>query len=228
MKRPLILLLSLFLPGILFGQELSIGTGIMFSSHSPVEIITDSLSLSTTNEAGRKYLIPQLSVTVPLSRRWSLSAEVGYRRHTISMQAWDNRADTCTLCPLKKGIGPTFHELRISSLFQYRIFGKTVSTFLISGPGLNIPFYRQDNAGAHSEIYYEMARASSSLSQVSLTWQVGMKLKWSRFTFLLSRMVTANYTRQISWFGESAIFRSREEMWTGSVLVRLISFKKPK
>jgi hypothetical protein len=198
---------------VIIAQEIYTGIGMAFSEHSGTSLVTDSLSLSTTNHSGRKYVIPQIGVRWNLGRQMMIDTELALRRHTISLQFWDVRADTCRLCPLKKGGGPTITELRMMGRLKHRIGKFFPSLYLSGGIGINIPVGRADNEAILPPAYRDFAEIAKNINTLSCSFELGLTLNVKRFTFSVYRVSTASYTRSLAINSADIPFQTRESMW---------------
>jgi hypothetical protein len=198
---------------VLRAQEIYTGIGMAFSEHSGSSLVTDSLSLSTTNHSGRKYVIPQIGVRWNLGRQIMIDTELALRRHTISLQFWDARADTCRLCPLKKGGGPTITELRIMGRLKHRIGKFFPELYLSGGIGMNIPLGRTGNEAILPPAYADFAEIAENINALSCSFELGFTLNIKRFAFGVYRVSTASYTRSLAVTNTVIPFQTRESMW---------------
>jgi len=195
-------------------QQFYAGAGLGISDQSRNLIITDSIAMAVTNETGRKYLIPHAGISFKLNSRISLQTELAYRRHTISLQYWDSRSDTCRLCPLKKGGGPSIDEFRLTAKLNWEpggIFNKWLS--LTGGISLALPFSRSGNAKMLADNYRSAAIAGENVQTGPLVYLIGMNLQHDFLTFSVLYNYHSNYTRAVRLQDYMLPFSTTERMW---------------
>ncbi len=212
MKR-IITVLFLFLCYSSPAQKFYAGAGLEFSNQSSGAWITDSLALATTNTFGRKYIIPHMGMNFSINEKVSAQAEVAYRRHTISLQYWNNRADTCRLCPVKKGGGPGIDEFRFAGRLNYRVMNLIPCIFLTAGVTANIPFNVQGNASILPEDYQALAIAAEGIRTGSYAYELGIMIQYKFLQFSILSTHNPAYTRSFEFMDEKIPFRTSERMW---------------
>jgi hypothetical protein len=203
-------------------QELFVGAGFATGYHSDMKFINDSFTLETSNSQGRKFIVPSISVETNLSQRLRVGLRLNYRRHTISLRGWQNSADTCSLCPLKKGGGPTVREIRASADASWRLKDWSNGMLLIStGVGLTIPINVDTNDSGLAGPLNDLFESAGSLAESSFIFEVGMLLFIDRFQFRIAHGYTPSYTRVLQIGTDIFPFKTNESIWSFSAMYRV-------
>ncbi len=216
----IIFILFILLPVIISpAQEIFFGAGYATGQHSFTGIETDSFAIETSNNTGRKFIMPTVLVSWNLNNRLYLGARMNYRRHTISLRGWDNRADTCLLCPVIKGGGPTIHEIRfageISLAVQYWRFG---SLWLVGGAGVSVPVHTDNNQTDINSPLQQIFTAAGSLATASPIFELGLAMEIGRFQFRAIKCYSPSYTQTFNIEKQEIPFKTNESMWSFSFM----------
>ena len=228
MRIRLIIIFSILVIGRVPAQNIYGGAGLMSGYQSQASWFSDSINIITENLYTKKYLVPVLEAEWRLNEKFQLVTAISYRRHTISLALWDNRADTCSICPLKKGGGPTFNELRLTARLQKTLYRGKVSFSGFAGAGSRILLARQTNYSDLPYPYSILQETSGSLKGNAFYLTAGGVVQWQRLLFRLSIEYTSSYTSTINISGAIVAFQSSETLISYSLMYRVTGRKKKK
>ncbi|MCA6078126.1 hypothetical protein [Fulvivirga sedimenti] len=222
MKVLLILFLMILLVNTSPAQDILVGAGFATGSHSERNLVNNSFTLETSNSRGRKFIIPSISLEANLSPRLKAGMSLGYRRHTISLRGWENSADTCALCPLKKGGGPTIREIRTTANVSVSIKQWHRSTLsLIAGLGFALPLTVDTNDSGLKVPVRNLFTAARSLASPSVLFEAGLVLMMDRFQLRIVHGYTPVYTRTLKLHNQIFPFQMNESLWSFSIMYRV-------
>lgn len=144
------------------GQQISIGLVGGIESLTPMRIVTPTIGIEAHGKYNEKTLSPEIGFLYRWNDLFSTGIGIGYRTQTLSVSVWNPQADTCRLCPLIKGGGPSVRELRLSPESSV-VLARGRSWQFSIGFGIiwAIRFDIRSNVGEHTQYFKEEFNALS-------------------------------------------------------------------
>jgi hypothetical protein len=168
-------------------QHLEAGLGVGFKKISSGVIDLDSLAIEITNPSDERFLIPAASIIFTPGKRWQVQAGIQHQSGGISIRGYNVNADTCLLCPVKKGALVSFREFLFSTSVSYQFWQKK-DWKIFAGVGLvyalryNVESsLKADLNNIGSGVNYILRNAASLGETNYLNSQLQTSLSWRRW-----------------------------------------------
>lgn len=205
-------------------QNIFVGLSGGLEMHSESILVTDSFGLLAREDPGTKTITPVIRAGIQLGEKWQVSLTTTYRRNTLSVSAWNPQADTCALCPLIRGGGPTSSEIRLSPEIGW-VNTWSEHTIIISG-GLTwaIRMCIQPNT-ALPDFHGKLMRQFASVfnrNPVYLT--VAISWIWKRMLGSLRYESTNRYTSHMRLLSDNYPFLMKEDRITLMIGYKVFQF----
>jgi hypothetical protein len=198
MKSVLILILFLT-PALCMSQEIGIGIISGLESRSSAMLETEDVGLLARSEGKTPVFLPEVEFGYQLSDVISVGLGLSYRKETLSISAWNPKADTCRLCPVIKGGGPSAREIRLRPSAQLKFYQRGHSALFLSfgmiwalrfGPEANL----SHAPDSFRPLFHELP---SAIGTNPLYFQGGIGLSWKRISGQLRYEHTSAYSERV-------------------------------
>lgn len=147
------------IPGV--AQQLDAGMGIGFRTISTGYLDLDSIGVDITNPNDSRYLVPGITLSVEASKRITLAFDIQHQSGGISLRAYSLNADTCMLCPVKKGTLVSYREFLFGASAAFTLMEKKDWKFDLGGGIMYVIRYN-----AESSVTENLKNVGSGINQI--------------------------------------------------------------